>query len=240
MFAHTFPNRVFTVCTSVRGVHVCFCACMCVRLCLCDCMAAIQSCVPSATSAGGATQGWCCWCIITPFFITCPTLLLHNTMTNEPIGCTFSCESLGVGICVSEGVCECPRIWLCAVCCMFEVLIHHFACHYLLFIPTQVMTSKCHKCCVIGGVLFSIVCLCLHQAEQLEVLLAIVPFYLQNYVKTNPPQGAIIYNGWLHCHYHLALRAQVPHLIWRSMVDSVCALSVKPWTSWPGCALWSD
>lgn len=59
------------------------------------------------------------------------------------------------------------------------------------------------------------------------MLLANVPFYLQKYLKANPPQGVIIYNGWLPCRYHLALRAQVPHLTWRSMVDSVCVLSVK-------------
>ena len=74
----------------------------CESVCLLERVAPLQSCVPSATSAGGATQGWCCWCIITPCSITCPTLLPHNTLINEPIGYTFSCESL------------CGRGWGCA------------------------------------------------------------------------------------------------------------------------------
>lgn len=130
-------------------------------------------------------------------------------------------------VCVWVGMCKCPSIWVCAVGSVFEGLIYHYLVIIYCSYQPQVMTSKCHKCCFIGSVLLSIVCLRLHQTEQLEVLLANVPFYFQNYVKANPPQGAIIYNGWLPCHYHLALRAQVPHLTWRSMVDYVCVLSVK-------------
>lgn len=91
---------------------------------------------------------------------------------------------------------------------MFEELI----CHYFAIIYCSTTGHDLWFNCFIGSVLLSIVCLWLHQIEQLEMLLANVPFYLQNYVNANPPQGAIIYNGWLPCCFHLALSAQVPHL----------------------------
>lgn len=53
------------------------------------------------------------------------------------------------------------------------------------------------------------------------------PFILRIMWPQNTPQAPGIYNRLLLCHYHLALRAQVPRLTWRSMVGSVCALSIK-------------
>ena len=205
------------------GCNSCIFVCLnvCVRVCLCECMAPLQSCVPSATSAGGATQGWCCWCIITPCSITCPTLLPHNTLTNEPTGYSFSFESLRVSVCLCVNVHVYEWVQE-AVCLKGSSVVTS-----LLFSVHTNHVSWPLQCCFIGSVLPSNICLCLHQTEQLEVLLANVPFYLQNYVCANPLQGVIIYNGWLLCRYHLVLSAQVPHLTWRSMVDSVCVLSVK-------------
>lgn len=42
--------------------------------------------------------------VVPPCFITCPTLLPHNTLTNEPFGYSCSCESIFVYLCVWVGI----------------------------------------------------------------------------------------------------------------------------------------